>query len=136
MSKMGATGKQIAPLPRMGEGKRGRVAHSHIRANGIEFDSKAEHDRYLELLCMEQAGHISGLCCHPEFQILPPQTIPGRPGFRGARYTADFAYTDRAGQRHVEDVKSAYTRQDPAYVLRRKLMYLMNGIYVEEVLRG
>lgn len=124
----------IAQIGRMGESKSGKVPHQRIIANGIEFDSKAEHDRYLELLVMERAGVITDLECHPRWEIIPTQKIPGHRGFQAAHYTADFAYC-RDGVRHVEDVKSTYTREAQDYVLRRKLMYLVHGIYVEEVVR-
>lgn len=130
-------GKKIVNIAQMrcfGETRSGRVAHQKITVNGIEFDSKAEHDRYLELLCMERAGVISKLECHPRYEIIPSQKIPGKRGFMAAHYTADFKYF-RDGKEIVEDVKSSYTREDQAYILRRKLMYLVHGIYIEEVVR-
>lgn len=130
-------GKKIsskAQMRRFGEVQSGKVPHQRIMANGILFDSKAEHDRYLELLCMQRAGVISALECHPRYEIIPAQRPPGRHGFQAAHYTADFKYI-RAGKEIVEDVKSSYTREDQAYILRRKLMYLVHGIYVEEVVR-
>lgn len=130
----GQTYKNISQLPCLGQSKSGKVPHQKIIANGIEFDSKVEHDRYLELLCMEKAGVISELVCHPEWEIIPRQKIPGHRAFLPAHYTADFKYV-RDGVEHVEDVKSTYTREDQAYILRRKLMYLVHGIYVEEVVR-
>lgn len=121
-------------IKRWGETSSGKVPHERIVVNGIEFDSKAEHDRYLELLVMERAGIISGLECHPRWEIIPAQKVPGRHGFKAAHYTADFKYV-RDGVEHVEDVKSTYTREDKAYILRRKLMHMVHGIYVEEVIR-
>lgn len=116
-----------------GEKKGGRVPHQRIVANGIEFDSKAEHDRYLELRLMECAGYISELECHPRYEIIPKQEVKGHRAFLPAHYTADFRYKDKDGIVHVEDVKSSYTREAQDYILRRKLMYLVHGIYVEEV---
>lgn len=126
--------KSIAQIPVIGQTKSGKVPHERIVANGIEFDSKVEHDRYLELLVMERAGVISELECHPQWEIIPKQTIPGHRCFLPAHYTADFKYM-RDGELVVEDVKSTYTREDQAYILRRKLMYLVHGIYVNEVVR-
>lgn len=126
--------KSIAQIPCKGQSKTGKVPHQKIVVNGIEFDSKVEHDRYLELRLMERAGVISDLVCHPEWEIIPKQSIPGHRAFLPAHYTADFKYI-RDGVEHVEDVKSTYTREDQAYILRRKLMYLVHGIYVEEVVR-
>ena len=126
--------KNIAQIPCKGQNKSGKVPHQKIVVHGIEFDSKVEHDRYLELRLMEQNGVISNLVCHPEWEIIPKQSIPGHRAFLPAHYTADFKYM-RDGIEHVEDVKSTYTREDQAYILRRKLMYLVHGIYVEEVVR-
>jgi len=44
----------------------------------IEFDSLAEHERYLELLVMEKAGLIRDIECHPSYQILPAQPTVAR----------------------------------------------------------
>ena len=54
----GQTFKNIAQIPIMGQTKSGKVPHQKIVVNGIEFDSKVEHDRYLELLVMEKAGVV------------------------------------------------------------------------------
>ena len=126
---------QIPQRRRWGEKKTGKVSHEKVIANGIEFDSKAEHDRYLELKVMERAGHISDLQCHPRYEIIPKQTVPGHRAFLPAHYTADFAYKDKHGVTHVEDVKSTYTREEQDYILRRKLMWQVNHIYVEEVIK-
>ncbi len=118
-----------------GETKSGRIRHEKIRVGDLEFDSVAEHDRYLELRVMEKAGVISGLECHPRYEILPRQETPsGRPDFRPVVYTPDFRYV-REGRTVVEEVKSEYSRQERDYVLRRKLILYTLGIYVEELVR-
>lgn len=124
-----------APMPRMGETKSGRIPHEKVKIGDEEFDSLSEKDRYLELLVMQKAGIISELVCHPRFQIIPKQETPaGKLNFKPAYYTADFQYV-RDGKTIVEDVKSKYTREEKDYVLRRKMMLYVNGIYVEEVVR-
>lgn len=52
---------------------------------------------------------------------------------QNAVYTADFVYRDKQGNEVVEDVKSAATRKEADYVLRRKLMLHVHGILVKEV---
>lgn len=126
--------KAIPQMKRMGEATKGRINHQRVVANGIEFDSKVEHDRYLELLVMERAGVITELECHPVWELIPPQKVPGKRGFRGHRYTADFRYM-RDGKMVVEDVKSVRTREERDYIINRKLMWMLKGIYVEEVVR-
>lgn len=126
--------KAMPQMKRFGENKSGKIPHQRIIANGIEFDSKAEHDRYLELLIMERAGMISQLECHPVYELIPTQKVPGRRTLRGHRYTADFRYI-RDGETIVEDVKSVRTREERDYIINRKLMWMLLGIYVEEVVR-
>ena len=48
-------------------------------------------------------------------------------------YKADFAYFDiERGETVIEDVKSAATRKDKVYQLKRKMM-AHKGLYIEEV---
>ena len=122
-----------AAIARFGGKKTGKVNHERVTINGIVFDSIAEADRYRVLRVMEKTGKISDLVCHPRWVIIPAQKAEGRRSFKAAHYTADFSYI-RDGRLVVEDVKSEYTRQEEDYKLRRKLMLLMHGIYVEEVI--
>lgn len=126
--------KVIPQIKRMGEASKSRINHQRVVANGIEFDSKVEHDRYLELLVMERSGAISELECHPTWELIPTQKVPGKRALRGHRYTADFKYM-RGGKLIVEDVKSVRSREERDYIINRKLMWLLKGIYVEEVVR-
>lgn len=126
--------KSIAQIPCMGQSKSGKMQYTKVVANGIVFDSKVEHDRYLELLVMERAGVIKNLECHPSWELIPSQKIPGKRGFRPHKYTADFRYV-RDGKEIVEDVKSVKSREERDYIINRKLMWMLLGIYVEEVVR-
>lgn len=96
--------------------------------DGIAFDSKAEARYYQdELRIRELAGDITDLQLQPRFDLaVNGETI--------TRYTADFSFRDRTGCMHVVDVKSAPTRTRD-YVIRRKLMKVLLGIEVEEVLQ-
>ena len=93
--------------------------------DGYRFDSRKEAERYATLRLLEQAGEISGLEIHPRF----PLVVHGEDC--GA-YVGDFAYLDAAGGRHVEDVKSAATRKLPTYRLKRRLLWALYGLTVEE----
>lgn len=118
------------------------------RAYGREFDSKAEADRYGELLLLQRAGEISNLECQVPYELIPAQyeTIPryGKNGKRlkdGKRcveksvvYYADFQYINKDGEKVVEDVKGF--RESNAYALftiKRKLMLQRYGIRVQEI---
>ena len=96
--------------------------------DGIRFDSTAESRRYMELKLMQAAGEITGLTCHPQFELIPGAVIDGQK-IQGIKYTADFAYIEH-GTFIVEDVKGDPTRD---YELRRKMMLLLRGIKVREI---
>ena len=123
-----------AQMKGYGEKHSGRIPHNYVKVNGIEFDSQAEADRYMELLILQKAGKIHGLQCQPHFELIPPQKVPGHQAFRKHGYTADFSYV-RDGEIIVEDVKSKRTREERDYIINRKLMWMLLGIYVEEVLK-
>lgn len=93
--------------------------------DGIRFDSRAEARRYGELQLLFAAGEITELQLQPRYPLLVN-------GVKISHYTADFAYRDRDGALHVEDVKSAPTKTRD-YVMRRKLMKALYGVDVEEV---
>jgi len=89
-----------------------KYGNKKVKSGGETFDSKAERDRYNELLLLQRAGKISNLERQKKFVIIPEQ-----PGERKAVYTADFVY--RVGDRKVaEEVKGVITKD---YTLRRKL---------------
>lgn len=114
----------------------GKIPHQRIKVGDIEFDSMAEHDRYLELLVLQRSGQISNLECHPSYEILPAQQTPeGKRNFRPVVYTPDFRYKRADGSEVVEEVKSEYTRKEKDYIIRRKLILYTLGIYVEEIIR-
>lgn len=91
-----------------------------IVVNGIKFDSKKEATRYQELLVLQKAGMITNLKLQDRFEIVPKQ-----PGERKVVYVADFTYFTQSGKLIVEDVKSAITRKNTAYIIKRKLMKLL-----------
>jgi hypothetical protein len=83
---------------------------------GILFDSKAEAERYGELLLMVAVGEISDLVLQPEYELQPKFKRDGKT-IRAITYRADFRY--REGDRViVEDVKGMKTQQ---FELRKKM---------------
>lgn len=94
----------------------------------LRFDSKAEAGRWCDLQMMLGAGLISGLERQVSFEICPSVEIFGKK-IRAMRYVADFVYTDKDGQRIVEDVKGKATRE---YKMKRHLMRFVLGIEVHE----
>jgi hypothetical protein len=85
--------------------------------NGIVFDSKKESSRFIELTLLQRAGEITGLERQKRFMIVPSTKTE-----RAAYYVADFVYCDKKGYKVIEDVKSAITKKNPVYILKRKLV--------------
>ena len=81
----------------------------------VKFDSKKEANRAMELAMLEKAGVIKNLERQKRFQVVP-KTKDERAVF----YIADFVYM-QDGKMIAEDVKSAITRKDSTYIIKRKL---------------
>lgn len=101
---------------------------------GIEFDSRDEMMRYIELCDLQRKGIISGLRRQYSFVLIPRQSKMVVKHLKTkdkmvekflenpAIYTCDFLYNER-GIYVIEDTKSWFTRsQADDYPLRRKLM--------------
>lgn len=94
--------------------------------DGVSFDSKAEARRYGELLLLQKAGEIAALELQPKFVL----TVNG---VKVCKYFGDFAYVAVNGARVVEDVKSAATRTNPVYRLKKKLLLACEGVEIKEI---
>ena len=95
---------------------------------GIEFDSKREAERYMELIAMQQRGEITGLECQKTYVLADSVIVQGRKR-PPLRYVADFVYV-RDGQTITEDVKGMLT---DVYKIKRHLMRSVHGIEISEV---
>jgi hypothetical protein len=95
-----------------------------VKADGLTFDSKAEHRRYCELKLLQAAGEISTLSIHEPF----PCHVAGQ---LICTYEADFVYWAKgASSATVEDVKGVKTA---VYRLKKKLVKAIYGIEITEV---
>lgn len=104
-----------------------------VTYEGIEFDSKDEMTRYIELCDLQRKGVISGLRRQYSFMLIPRQSKMVVKHLKTkdkmvekflenpAVYTCDFTYKE-GGVYVIEDVKSLFTRMERDYPLRRKLM--------------
>lgn len=101
--------------------------------DGRKFPSKAERDRYHDLLQLRASNEIADLELQPRWTF----EINGRPltiGTRVVRYTADFRYRRTAdGVTVVEDVKGMIARD---VELRLALMRAVHGIDVQLIRKG
>lgn len=107
---------------------RNKYHNKKVVANGIEFDSKKEAGRWMELQIMEKAGLITNLRRQVRYQLTPTIHIAGVT-LRSSNYVADFVYSEN-GEEVVEDVKGMRTTE---YVLKKKFLAFRYGILVREV---
>ena len=110
--------------------KHGRIPRANkLRrtVDGITFDSLAEANRWKVLRLAEIAGRISRL----ERQVKYPCEVNG---IHVCTMILDFEYLNETGQLVTEDQKSAHTRKDPVYRIKKKLVEAIYGIQVREVL--
>jgi hypothetical protein len=103
-----------------------KYGNKKLYVDGIEFASKKEANRYLELKILERAGKIHDLQTQVPFELIPKQD-----GERVCKYVADFVYFDNeTGQKVVEDTKGLKT---DVYIIKRKLMLYIHGIKIQEI---
>jgi hypothetical protein len=86
-----------------------------------------EANRWCELKMLEKAGKIQDLQRQVKFELIPKQD-----GERAVHYVADFVYVED-GKKIVEDVKSAATKKNKEYVIKRKLLLWRHGIRIKEI---
>ncbi|MDA3509293.1 DUF1064 domain-containing protein [Acinetobacter junii] len=114
--------------------KRNKFNAQKIELDGMTFDSKKEHKRYIELKAMQQRGEIFGLEHHTKFELAPKTKLEGEKRAKPAlRYFADFTYYMISGKYIVEDVKSTATRKLASYRNKKHLMKTVLNIDVREV---
>lgn len=108
-----------------------KYRNTKVKFYGMEFDSKAEGERYLILRQMERQGKIQDLRRQVPFELIPAQKGKNR-NERSCEYIADFTYL-QDGEMIVEDVKSDITRKLPEYIMKRKLMLYIHHLSISEV---
>lgn len=127
----------------MAVNKNAKYRSAKTNINGINFDSKKEARRWVELCFMQQQGLIQNLERQVKFLLIPTQyETYERYGKNGQRlkdgeklverecaYYADFVYYEN-GVRIVEDTKGVKTAD---YIIKRKLMRWIHGIEIREV---
>lgn len=117
--------------------------------DGIKFDSKHEAERYLELKLLERGKVISDLRLQVKFTLIPAQyekdtvtltksgkekIVKGKCIERECAYYADFVYIlNETGETIVEDAKSAITKENKEYIIKRKILLWRYGVRIHEV---
>lgn len=97
-----------------------------VMVDGIKFDSKKESVRYGQLKLLKHGGVISEFQTQVKFQIQFE-------GIKICTYIADFVHFDMLGNRTIEDCKSEFTRKNPVYRLKKKMMKIINKLEIMEV---
>ena len=126
--------REILKQPKAKKLKCNKFNAQKVELDGMTFDSKKEHKRYIELKALQQKGEIFGLEHHTKFELAPKTKIEGENRAKPAvRYFADFTYYNGEGIYIVEDVKSAATRKLASYRTKKHLMKTVHGIDIKEV---
>ena len=109
-----------------------KYGNTKLFVDGIQFDSKHEATRWVELTYLQRAGLISDLKRQVPYELIPNQkNEAGKVIERAVTYVADFVYQEN-GHVVVEDAKSPATRTRE-YIIKRKLMRYVHGIEIKEV---
>ena len=127
-----------------------KYLNKKAEVDGIVFDSQKEAKYYRYLKTLEQEGKISNLELQKRYELIPAvkvteevvkqlktktkTEIKERTLQRAIEYVADFVYTDNdTGETEVVDVKSWITKNNPEYILKKKMMFALKGIEIQEV---
>ena len=106
--------------------RKSKYGNRRVMVDDFWFDSVAEARRYRQLRTLEAAGEIRDLQLQPAYPI-----IIG--GTKICTYRGDFQYVTGAGVLVLEDVKSAPTRKNPVYRLKKKLVLCLYGLSITEI---
>lgn len=103
-------------------GKKSKYHNERVTVDGVTYDSRGEYRRWCFLKMMEQAGEISNLRYHVNYDLIPKgsvaiiRTPDGREIVtkrydRKRFYEADFVYVNKKGEETVEDFKGYETKE-------------------------
>lgn len=112
--------------------------------DGKSFDSQKERDRYIFLKQAESEGLISNLELQVKYELIPAvredyvvhlktkDKIQQRTLQLAITYTCDFQYI-KDGALVVEDVKSSPLMLTKEYQLKKKMLFALKGIKINEI---
>jgi hypothetical protein len=124
------TPQQLADFnAKKSESRPSKFGNKKVELDGEKFDSKAEANRYLQLVTMQRTGLISGLRRQVPFELAPSVKFNGATRATPAlRYIADFVY-QQDGKTVIEDCKGFKTE---GYRVKRHLMKALLGLDILE----
>lgn len=98
---------------------RSKYGNRKVSEDGYQFDSRAEHRRYLELKLLVKAGEITQLVVHPRYCLQQAFIDNDGKRWQAIWYESDFSYIDTStGDRVTEDTKGIVT---PVFAIKNKL---------------
>lgn len=113
--------------------KKRKYKNTKLTVGNLAFDSKKEYERYLELSLLLGQNKISDLKMQVPFILAGSVKFKNEPRAKPAlKYIADFTYIQN-GKLIVEDVKSAITRKDKGYRIKKHLMMAVHNVEISEV---
>lgn len=136
LNETGVKLPEAAPVAEKKEQRPNKYGNQKTVVDGNVFDSKKEAERYQSLLVGEMVGKIRNLKFKKKDCRFPIKVN----GELVCTYIADFVYEqylmsapDAIWISVVEDVKSDFTRKNPVYRIKNKLMRAVLGISIREV---
>ena len=112
---------------------RSKYGNRKKQVDGYTFDSTKEANRYIELKFLLATKKIRNLELQKPFILQDSFRSKDGKWVRDIRYIADFYYFDvEKDEWVIEDVKSAATKDNAVYRLKKKMM-AYRGLYITEV---
>lgn len=102
----------------------GKYGNEWTQVDGINFQSKKESERYIELKSLQRSGAIIKFKLQVVYELIVKRILI-------CRYVADFVVWHKDGTVEVEDVKSDATRKIATFVIKKKLMLAIHGITIK-----
>lgn len=97
------------------QSKKKKYNNKKVEFNGIKFDSKAEYQRYVDLLWLLSANKIKDLQVHKKYPLIVN-------GVKVGQYESDFEYFDIENKIIItEEIKSFPTSKEKYYRLKNRL---------------
>lgn len=122
-----------------GHGKR-RSKYGNERCDCGLHDSRKECEYGRTLATLERLGQVRNVRRQVAYELAPAVRLAGEDRAKPAiRYVADYVFEERREAlvpywvTRVVDVKSAITRRNPVYRLKKHLMKAVHGVDVTEV---
>jgi hypothetical protein len=113
-----------------------RAKYNNTKTGGFDSKKESAYSANLDLLrnATEDSERVTDIQRQVRYLLIPSQKDEtGKVIERPCHYVADFVVTYADGHVDVIDVKSAFTKKLPVYIIKRKLLFFTKGIRIKEV---